>query len=631
MSDTVSEPFSIGYSSFEPDEEGLREALTSTGNGYFCTRGAAEWEDADGVHYPAPTPTAIYNRETTILGGRPVLNEDLVNLPNWLVLKLRIEGEEALRLDERRAASTTATRSTSATRDLARALRFRDRAGRETTLDSRRFVQHGRTSTRPPSEWTLTPENWSGRVEIVSAIDGRVTNRGVARYRELEGRHLDPVSPRTFGPEVDRAQGPHPPVEHLRRRWPPARASSTATRAPLEPERALYQMEDYIQQVLAFDVRAGRAGAGREDGRALHLARPRRSASRSATPGSQRRALPELRRGARRHRAAWDELWQVVRRRAARRRAACSCCCACTSPTSCRSARATPPIRTPGVPARGLNGEAYRGHVFWDELYVFPFLNFRLPEITRELLHVPLPPARRGAGGRARRPASAARCTRGRAAATARRRPRRSTSTRCRGAGSRTSATTSATSTRRSSTTSGTTTRPRTTCVPARPRRGDDARDRAVLGVDRALQPRARPLRDPRRDGPGRVPREVPGRRRGRAAQQRLHQRDGRVDLRTPRSRCSTCSPTSRAEALRARLDLTDEEIAHVGGHEPPDVRAVPRRRHHQPVRGLRASSRSSTGTPTASSTGTSSGSTGSCAPRATTPTATSSPSRPTR
>ncbi len=40
----------------------------------------------------------------------------------------------------------------------------------------------------------------------------------------------------------------------------------------------------------------------------------------------------------------------------------------------------------PGVPARGLNGEAYRGHVFWDELYVFRYLTSRLPEITRELL-----------------------------------------------------------------------------------------------------------------------------------------------------------------------------------------------------------------------------------------------------
>ena len=39
-----------------------------------------------------------------------------------------------------------------------------------------------------------------------------------------------------------------------------------------------------------------------------------------------------------------------------------------------------------GVPARGLNGEAYRGHIFWDELFIYPFLNFRLPEVTRGLL-----------------------------------------------------------------------------------------------------------------------------------------------------------------------------------------------------------------------------------------------------
>src|SRR5260370_33853665 len=91
--------FSLTYGSFDPADEGLREALTSTGNGYLCARGAAEWEDANDVHYPGTYVHGVYNRETTILGGLPVLNEDLVNLPNWLVLKLRIEGEEAIRLD----------------------------------------------------------------------------------------------------------------------------------------------------------------------------------------------------------------------------------------------------------------------------------------------------------------------------------------------------------------------------------------------------------------------------------------------------------------------------------------------------------------------------------------------------
>ena len=90
--------FLLAYDGFDPGSEGLREALTSTGNGYLCTRGTAEWEEADGVHYPGTYVHGGYNRETTILGGLPVLNEDLVNLPNWLVLQLRIEGGDAIRL-----------------------------------------------------------------------------------------------------------------------------------------------------------------------------------------------------------------------------------------------------------------------------------------------------------------------------------------------------------------------------------------------------------------------------------------------------------------------------------------------------------------------------------------------------
>ena len=54
--------FALVYDHFDPGDEGLRESLTSTGNGYFCTRGAAEWEDADGVHYPG---TYVARRVTT--------------------------------------------------------------------------------------------------------------------------------------------------------------------------------------------------------------------------------------------------------------------------------------------------------------------------------------------------------------------------------------------------------------------------------------------------------------------------------------------------------------------------------------------------------------------------------------
>ena len=178
--ETTGSTWTLAYDSFEPAEEGLREALTSTGNGYFCTRGALAWAEADGVSYPGTYTHGGYNRETTIMAGMPVLNEDLVNLPNWLLLELRIEGEEAVGMNNVELLSYRHEYDVrNAT--VVRAQRFRDRAGRETTLESHRFVSMA-DMHQAAMQLTITPENWSGKVEVISALDGRVTNRGVARY-----------------------------------------------------------------------------------------------------------------------------------------------------------------------------------------------------------------------------------------------------------------------------------------------------------------------------------------------------------------------------------------------------------------------------------------------------------------
>jgi len=372
--------FLFGYDGFDPAAEGLREALTSTGNGYLCARGTAEWEEADGVHYPGTYVHGGYNRETTILSGVPVLNEDLVNLPNWLVLQLRIEGGDVIRLAE---TELLEYRHELDIRHAAvlRRLRFSDRDGRETTLLSRRFVSmadvhHGGI------EWTLVPENWSGRAEVVTAIDGRVSNAGVARYRQLEARHLNPVGPRTFGPEVIALK-----AETRQSNLYIGQAARTRVfqgDQQLPAERRLYQVEDYIQQLLAFDVRQGVATrveklvtffTSRDPAVSDTLVKAATSAARHT----------DFAATFERHAVAWEELWracdvqvsgddsvqQLLRLHIAHVLQVCS--------------RNTADLDA-GLPARGLNGEAYRGHVFWDEIYAFPFFNVRLPEVTRGLL-----------------------------------------------------------------------------------------------------------------------------------------------------------------------------------------------------------------------------------------------------
>ena len=195
----------------------------------------------------------VYNRETTILGGLPVLNEDLVNVPNWLVLKLRIEGADAIRLanvelldyrhglDIRNAV-------------VRREMRFRDRAV------GRRSCGAGGSSSMADvparrDRVDADPENWSGRVEVVSAIDGRVTNQTASPATRARGPPPRPGLTADLRPGSDRVEGGDPSVEPLHRPGGPnaVRAGS----APIEVKRGLHQMDDYVQQVLSFDVREG--------------------------------------------------------------------------------------------------------------------------------------------------------------------------------------------------------------------------------------------------------------------------------------------------------------------------------------------------------------------------------------
>ena len=374
--------FILTYDAFDPAQEGLREALTSTGNGYFASRGAAEWEDANSVHYPGTYAHGCFNRETTILGGRPVLNEDLVNLPNWLLLKLRIEGEEAVRLDN---VEVLSYRHSYDIRNavVQREIQFRDRIGRVTTLHSRRFVSMA-NSHLAGIEWTVTPDNWSGRVEVISGLDGRMTNHMVARYRELEGRHLNPWSPRTFGPEIIALK-----VQTRQSNIYIAEAARTRvfrddSDTPQEVARSLYQMEDYIQQVLAFDVEQG-SPMRVEKMVSLFTSHDNAIAETLVAAGKNVARYGDFPAALTDHESAWTELWDIgdielpsePRLQLLLRFHASHVLQVCSRHTARHDA---------GVPARGLNGEAYRGHVFWDELYIYPYLNFRLPEVTRGLL-----------------------------------------------------------------------------------------------------------------------------------------------------------------------------------------------------------------------------------------------------
>jgi hypothetical protein len=185
--------WTLTYEGYDPEDEGLREALCTLGNGVLATRGALPECRADGVHYPGTYRAGLFNRLADEVDGVEVTNESMVNLPNWLVLS-----------SGRRRCLVPAVRG--GTR------RVPDRAGpatggpdaapvcgtrpRTAAAVTQRRIVHMVDPQLAALETTFGAEGFSGTLTVRSAIDTAVRNTGVERYRDLSDLHLDVITQR---------------------------------------------------------------------------------------------------------------------------------------------------------------------------------------------------------------------------------------------------------------------------------------------------------------------------------------------------------------------------------------------------------------------------------------------------
>ena len=367
--------WTLNFDAYDPGDEQRRETLFALGNGTFVTRGAWPGASADDRHYPGTYRAGCYDRLPAEIAGEEVETETLVNLPNWLALHVRIDGGPWLSIDaveiEEYQHSLDLKRGVTV-----RDFTFRDDCGRRTRLRETRLVSMAQANLTG-LRLKLTPLAWSGRVEIRSALDADVLNSNVERYAPFPRRHLSPPRVEAIG------NGVLLRTCTLGTRTEIAQAQRTVVAGAEVLERSTAQDEATVADYVTAQV---------EDGAALcvekvvaiatsldpSLPEPARSAE------SALRHAPDFAEMESAHEEAWDQLWSRValdieREEIARPlRLHAFHILQTASPHSAES--------DIGLPARGWHGEAYRGHVFWDEIFVFPFLLVRFPQLARALL-----------------------------------------------------------------------------------------------------------------------------------------------------------------------------------------------------------------------------------------------------
>ncbi|MBD3321187.1 MAG: beta-phosphoglucomutase [Chitinivibrionales bacterium] len=373
------EKWNLTYTSFDPSQEKLRETLTTVGNGYFGTRGCFEGERSSDTHYPGTYLAGVFNKIPSTVHGKQIFNDDFVNCPNWLLIELKtgsgkftsplkmkiLDYEHNLDLQNGL---------------MERSITFENSRGKITRIESQRFAGMSNPHTAC-IRYTVTPLNYSSRITLRSSIDGTVFNDGVARYRNLNQKHLAVTGRGAFeGGIFLRAETSqsHVVMELC------AKNILRTNGKLLDPSRKTVADDGFVSEQLAFDATKG-TSYSMEKIVTIATSRDMNTANVSVAARSALVRQHSFDSIYSRHRKAWKSLWEkadiqidgdIFSQKVARLHIYHLLCTMSPHNTAIDA----------GLPARGLSGESYRGHIFWDSIYALPFYTQRFPSIARSAI-----------------------------------------------------------------------------------------------------------------------------------------------------------------------------------------------------------------------------------------------------
>jgi trehalose/maltose hydrolase-like predicted phosphorylase len=358
---------------WEPRGEPGIEAVFALVNGYLGTRAALE--EGSDVSDPATFINGVFDAVTEEVVQAAATPEhqviaaptpELVVAPDWSRLRITVEGvpleiESAELLEQRR------------TLDMRRGVLIREwrlRSGTRTTrLRSLRFASlDDRHVLGQVLE--LTPEDWSGPVEVEAIVEGGVTNDGGVRHLVNHQTH-----------QVDGGLLLTTETAEKRIRLCFATAATLSEGGELDPEDT--STSTALVQRWSFDATQGGTCTLRkivtvftsrddEDPAALAVRRLEEAVGAGVPTLLERSAR------------AWAARWasadvEITGDEETQRRARFAIY------HLIGSANPDDEFASPG--ARALTGERYKGHVFWDtEIFVLPFFTYTHPPTARALL-----------------------------------------------------------------------------------------------------------------------------------------------------------------------------------------------------------------------------------------------------
>ena len=372
-------PWMLEYHDYDPKKEKSRESLLTVGNGYLGTRGAMEETIASETNYPGTYIAGLYNRMTSKVAGENIENEDFVNIPNWLYINFRIEEGEWFDINNWEIVSVKRALDFS-NGELSKVMVVRDKAGRETQITSKRIASMSNPHLLAV-RYSLLPLNYSAEVEVKSTVNGNIINDGVPRYRDLNQKHLTQLAQESNKKggwlKVKTIQSEIEIVEAVKHK---ILLNASDISGKLQSESSPGEVASGIKaNLIKNNELTVEKIVSVYTSKSDDVKNPFESCiSDINTAKSYQSVFKESS-------AAWKRIWKKIdiqitgdKKSQMLIRLHLFHLMVAASPNNIHI--------DAGIAARGLHGEAYRGHIFWDELYIMPVYNLFYPEVAKSIL-----------------------------------------------------------------------------------------------------------------------------------------------------------------------------------------------------------------------------------------------------
>lgn len=355
------------YNGLETEKRAYgQESLLTLGNGYVGWRGASVFQSFDEHNYPGLYVAGVFNQTRTEVANKDVVNEDMVNLPNPQLFKLTLDDQPVVinhdTITHREAGVDF--QNGLFTEELTVAVPQGQLTLRTVkAVDPKQYHMLG-------IQLAITAD-FSAQLQVESIIDGTLLNQNVARYRAFDSREFnvteiagDILTAKTRSTDIDIVVGAETTSDVM---------TFQNVEGPADMQVSTGEVTLQTNQTVQIDKLIA-------IGTSYELSEPLVFVQAALATHSVDKVIESST-------AYWQEVWEtadiqldsddpdmqlMIRMNIFHIRQAAQ-------------HEANKDLDA-SVGSRGLTGEGYRGHIFWDEIFVVPYYAANDPETARDIL-----------------------------------------------------------------------------------------------------------------------------------------------------------------------------------------------------------------------------------------------------